>query len=75
MKRILLFSVFFLSCFVVISQNNRSSKSLNTITGLENGSVSFVDYDNDGDMDMLLTGSDSSWTPKNSCYIRIQEQG
>lgn len=68
MKRNVLFSVFLLSCFVAFSQNSRSSKSINTITGLENGSVSFVDYDNDGDMDMLITGSDSSWTPRTELY-------
>lgn len=53
---------------MAVSQSIRSTQSVNTITGLENGSVSFVDYDNDGDLDMLITGSDSMYTPKTELY-------
>jgi len=68
MKRVLFFLTLLLVYQVAVSQSIRSVQSVNTITGLENGSVSFVDYDNDGDLDMLITGSDSMYTPKTELY-------
>jgi hypothetical protein len=68
MKRVLFFIALLLVYQVAISQIMRSTQSVNTITGLENGSVSFADYDNDGDLDMLITGSDSMYNPKTELY-------
>lgn len=68
MKKVVFFLSLLLVYQVAVAQSVRSNQSLNSITGLENGSVSFVDYDNDGDMDMLQTGSDSLWTPRTLLY-------
>lgn len=68
MKKVVFFLSLLLVYQVAVSQSVRNSKSVNSLLGLENGSVSFVDYDNDGDMDMLLTGSDSLWTPRTLLY-------
>jgi hypothetical protein len=59
MKRVLFFMTLLLVYQVAVSQSIRSSQSVNTITGLENGSVSFADYDNDRDMDIIITGATS----------------
>jgi hypothetical protein len=45
--------------FSILYQNNNGSfeeDKSNTFPGVSNGSVAFGDYDNDGDLDMLLTG-------------------
>lgn len=68
MKKVVFFLSLLLVYQVAVSQSVRNSKSVNGLLGLENGSVSFVDYDNDGDMDMMLTGSDSLWTPRTLLY-------
>ncbi len=68
MKKVVFFLSLLLVYQVAVAQSVRNSKSVNGLLGLENGSVSFVDYDNDGDMDMMLTGSDSLWTPRTLLY-------
>jgi PGF-pre-PGF domain-containing protein len=39
------------------------------LTGVYRGSVSFGDIDNDGDMDLVLTGHDSGYIPRTKVYI------
>ena len=38
------------------------------LTGVENSSVAWGDYDNDGDLDILLTGTDNSWNPVSKVF-------
>jgi len=38
------------------------------LTGVYFGSVAWGDYDNDGDLDILLTGEDASWNPISQIY-------
>ena len=38
------------------------------LIGVEYGSVAWGDVDNDGDLDILLTGEDSSWNPVSKVY-------
>ncbi len=46
-----------------------SSNILATITGLEGGALAWGDADNDGDLDLLTTGKDSTGAPKTLIYI------
>ncbi len=39
-----------------------------SLTGLHRGSANWVDYDNDGDLDLLLTGGDIDWVPRTILY-------
>jgi uncharacterized repeat protein (TIGR01451 family) len=39
-----------------------------SLTGVSSSSVAWGDYDNDGDLDILLTGEDSSSTPVSKVY-------
>jgi hypothetical protein len=38
------------------------------LTGVRNSSVTWGDYDNDGDLDILLTGIDETWTAVSKIY-------
>ena len=68
MKRILLISLSLLTINVIFSQNNRSTQQISILTGLESGTVTFGDYDNDGDMDMIVMGTDSMYEPQTQLY-------
>ncbi len=39
-----------------------------TLLGLSNSSVAWGDYDNDGDLDILMTGYDNTWKPATRLY-------
>ncbi len=41
----------------------------NNLTGLDDSSLSFADIDNDGDLDLVLTGEDNSSVKKTKIYI------
>lgn len=48
--------------------NNFIEDTSNSFQGVDNGSVEFGDYDNDGDLDLLLTGVDGSDTRYTKIY-------
>lgn len=71
MKRLLLIFTALFSCVLAFTQfapTYRGTQQVNQVTGMEDGTIAFGDYDNDGDMDMLVMGSDSLWEPRTELY-------